>query len=177
MHAPQAGFRHTQRGNGWAGASDVQRHRPASVGMAGFEPTTSSSRTRRATKLRHIPDVPTSLAAHGGQPAVATKVSRLASGGQLNRTGAYGDVPRPAETWSHVRPVQRHSPRARGGGGPQVVTKAPTHGARSCPPWVWPERTRRKPSSAKASTSDGSGVCDKPSATSTSDPTAPAIRS
>ena len=27
------------------------------VGMAGFEPTTSSSRTRRATKLRHIPVV------------------------------------------------------------------------------------------------------------------------
>jgi hypothetical protein len=25
------------------------------VGMAGFEPTTSSSRTRRATKLRYIP--------------------------------------------------------------------------------------------------------------------------
>jgi hypothetical protein len=26
-----------------------------SVGVAGFEPTTSSSRTRRATKLRHTP--------------------------------------------------------------------------------------------------------------------------
>jgi len=29
-----------------------------SVGMAGFEPTTSSSRTKRATKLRHIPSMP-----------------------------------------------------------------------------------------------------------------------
>ncbi|MDQ1698232.1 MAG: alpha,2-mannosyltransferase, partial [Frankiaceae bacterium] len=38
-----------------AGASTNERHRPAVVGMAGFEPTTSSSRTRRATKLRHIP--------------------------------------------------------------------------------------------------------------------------
>ena len=27
----------------------------ASVGVAGFEPTTSSSRTKRATKLRHTP--------------------------------------------------------------------------------------------------------------------------
>jgi hypothetical protein len=27
-----------------------------SVGVAGFEPTASSSRTKRATKLRHTPD-------------------------------------------------------------------------------------------------------------------------
>ena len=40
-----------------AGVPVVQRHRPTVVGMAGFEPTTSSSRTRRATKLRHIPVV------------------------------------------------------------------------------------------------------------------------
>jgi hypothetical protein len=26
------------------------------VGVAGFEPTASSSRTKRATKLRHTPD-------------------------------------------------------------------------------------------------------------------------
>src|SRR5699024_9170364 len=31
---------------------DLRRHR---VGVAGFEPTTSASRTRRATKLRHTP--------------------------------------------------------------------------------------------------------------------------
>ncbi len=29
-----------------------------SVGVAGFEPTTSSSRTKRATKLRYTPSVP-----------------------------------------------------------------------------------------------------------------------
>jgi hypothetical protein len=28
------------------------------VGVAGFEPTTSSSRTKRATKLRYTPSVP-----------------------------------------------------------------------------------------------------------------------
>ena len=30
---------------------------PALVGTAGFEPATSSSRTMRATKLRHVPSV------------------------------------------------------------------------------------------------------------------------
>ena len=30
-------------------------HKPYMVGVAGFEPTTSSSRTKRATKLRHTP--------------------------------------------------------------------------------------------------------------------------
>jgi hypothetical protein len=38
-----------------AGASDLQKHRLIPVGVAGFEPTTSSSRTKRATKLRHTP--------------------------------------------------------------------------------------------------------------------------
>src|SRR5699024_8189316 len=32
------------------------------VGIAGFEPTTSSSRTRRATKLRYIPRPATTIA-------------------------------------------------------------------------------------------------------------------
>ena len=41
-----------------AGASDLQRHRLDGVGVAGFEPTTSSSRTKRATKLRYTPVEP-----------------------------------------------------------------------------------------------------------------------
>ena len=79
-----------------------------SVGVAGFEPTASSSRTKRATKLRHTPDgrrllYPTPAACHALAGTVTsllrgTKVSRLASGGQAKRTGAYGEVPRPAET-------------------------------------------------------------------------------
>jgi hypothetical protein len=32
-----------------------RRRQSAGVGVAGFEPTTSSSRTKRATKLRHTP--------------------------------------------------------------------------------------------------------------------------
>ena len=36
-------------------APDLQRHRLDLVGVAGFEPTASSSRTKRATKLRHTP--------------------------------------------------------------------------------------------------------------------------
>ena len=32
-----------------------QKHRPSAVGVAGFEPTTSASRTQRATKLRYTP--------------------------------------------------------------------------------------------------------------------------
>ncbi len=37
------------------GTSDEGSNRAFMVGLAGFEPTTSSSRTRRATKLRHSP--------------------------------------------------------------------------------------------------------------------------
>ena len=36
------------------------------------------------------------------QPDRATRVSNVASGRHANRTGAYGDVPSPAETCSHV---------------------------------------------------------------------------
>lgn len=90
--------------------------------MTGFEPATSSSRTTRATKLRHIPlalrDNLSSncsmiadrryqsnqkqthhLGLHGYtsyEPAVS--VTRTASGGQKSRTGAKREVPRPAET-------------------------------------------------------------------------------
>ena len=39
---------------------------PSSVGVAGFEPTTSSSRTKRATKLRHTPMKPGQDSGLGG---------------------------------------------------------------------------------------------------------------
>ena len=85
-----------------AGASDLQRHRLDLVGVAGFEPTTSSSRTKRATKLRHTPWSVVSLrvGAQADQngpdltvkgPAgqlSAVRVSSVASGGQAKRTGA-----------------------------------------------------------------------------------------
>ena len=109
------------------------------VGVAGFEPTTSSSRTKRATKLRYTPMVPVQDSRardgrpndqrHGAGQSRATRVSRVASGGQAKRTGVYGEVPSPAETCSsvdvgvprqaagplrvevavgHQRPVERH---------------------------------------------------------------------
>ena len=127
------------------------------VGVAGFEPAASSSRTKRAAKLRHTPvtasAVPVqeqsrtseSLADREGRslrpalrktvargdPARArapqsarsgsvrgvhspaqsrrpslvagTRVSSVAPGGQQKRTGAHGEVPRPADTCSHAR--------------------------------------------------------------------------
>ena len=55
--------------------SDVLRHH--GVGVAGFEPTTSSSRTKHATKLRHTPREATTAyrtAAAGSQtPSVAVR--------------------------------------------------------------------------------------------------------
>ena len=45
--------------------SDVWRHHR--VGVAGFEPTTSSSRTKRATKLRHTPREATTAYRTGGR--------------------------------------------------------------------------------------------------------------
>ncbi len=82
------------------------------VGLTGFEPAASSSRTKRATKLRHspkpmetVPERP-ACARIGGLPtrqngAAGPRVSRVASGRHQKRTGAKGDVPAPAETCSH----------------------------------------------------------------------------
>jgi hypothetical protein len=64
------------------------------VGVAGFEPTASSSRTKRATKLRHTPWQPRQhtgcTGAHSSvaQPLRGTSVSNEASGRQAKRTGA-----------------------------------------------------------------------------------------
>ena len=97
------------------------------VGVAGFEPAASSSRTKRAAKLRYTPPVRNltgtardfdSLAetraclrtakqgAHvlgkAQRESRGTRVSRLASGRQANLAGAHGDVPSPAETFSQA---------------------------------------------------------------------------
>ena len=94
------------------------------VGVTGFEPAASSSRTKRATKLRHTPwhtacimvqaakqetsraSVPAPNRVGPQPPAgLAVRVNRVTSGRQANRTGAYGEVPSPAETSSHAAPV------------------------------------------------------------------------
>ena len=87
-----------------------------SVGLTGFEPAASSSRTRRATKLRHSPKALGSLLERMGAPnrvshranaaqgSFGSSVSRVASGRQHSRTGAYGEVPAPAETCSQDEP-------------------------------------------------------------------------
>ena len=69
------------------------------VGVAGFEPTASSSRTKRATKLRHTPVAWASLADAGAVPPLSfgrrsaheqvrgVSVSSVASGRQPKRIG------------------------------------------------------------------------------------------
>ncbi len=61
------------------------------VGVTGFEPATSSSRTMRATKLRHTPMAleadEQSIRVRSDQPfeSAAVRVSIVTSGGQANR--------------------------------------------------------------------------------------------
>ena len=91
-----------------------------SVGLTGFEPAASSSRTRRATKLRHSPialaevrreqrqPYPSATAAPKSARAAqsrAVSVSSVASGRQATAgAGRTGLVPRPAETCSQDEP-------------------------------------------------------------------------
>ena len=56
------------------------------------------------------------------------------------------------------------SPRATPAVEAAVGHERAEAGTRSWPPWVWPDSTSRKPSAANASTSRGSGVCDRPMA-------------
>ena len=70
----------------------VSRH--ITVGVAGIEPTTSSSRTKRATKLRHTPRLHKYMALY----TVGQTRRSETSGRQKRRTGAYREVPKPAET-------------------------------------------------------------------------------
>ena len=105
------------------------------VGVTGFEPATSSSRTTRATKLRHTPIGPEAEVESSPSRALAhiwsargTRVSRLASGRQAKRYGACGLVPRPAETCSaEVRPpyVWELSPLTLAVSRSQFVVRAP----------------------------------------------------
>ncbi len=101
------------------------------VGVGRFELPASSSRTKRAAKLRYTPPARNlsgaardfdSLAerrTRSGTPADSarsgerrghltgsrgTSVSKVASGRQANLTGAQGDVPSPAETCSQAWP-------------------------------------------------------------------------
>lgn len=62
----------------------------------------------------------------GGLPAHrrGTRVRRDASGGQQKRMGAFGDVPRPAETCSQ-EPRCWWRPFTRGRSMPQLVARAP----------------------------------------------------
>src|SRR5674476_1448839 len=95
---------------------------------------------------------------------LGVSVSKVASGRQANRTGAYGEVPRPAETCSHaasagasedgVDPAPGHhreTPLARRRSRSQLVTNVPYHGRQSCPPWVWPAMTSPAPSAVMGS--------------------------
>jgi hypothetical protein len=108
------------------------------VGVAGFEPTASSSRTKRATKLRHTPRraeqyYPTAPAKqiryprdHKAAGQRGINVSTEASGRQAKRIGAVGWVPRPAETCSQASESgQRCRPLAIACGRSQFVVRAP----------------------------------------------------
>ena len=68
--------------------SYVSRHHI--VGQAGFEPTTSSSRTRRATKLRHCPcAAPEMLAARGAADAPGPREAPSGRGGCAGQGGVH----------------------------------------------------------------------------------------
>ena len=100
----------------------------------------------------------------------AVRVSSAASGRQARRTGAYGEVPSPAQTWSHAAapgawllgadPAPGHhrdTPDTRPVSRSQFVTSAPWNGTHSCPPWVCPARTRS--TSAKSAAVNRRAVC------------------
>ena len=103
------------------------------VGVAGFEPTTSSSRTKRATKLRHTPrkpGQPTERAA-GWKPAVIGAGQRRGAGeqrclgGQAKRIGAVGEVPDPRRDVQPTRHRGGADPWPEMSGRSQLVTSAP----------------------------------------------------
>ena len=129
------------------------------VGVAGFEPTTSSSRTKRATKLRHTPCCSAPILAARARcceilrlspashswlvPAFSwpspgswagTSVRSVASGRHARRTGENGLVPRPAETC-------RNSPGC--GSGPSRA-RSPRTPRRASPGQVDSPEARRR---------------------------------
>ena len=103
----------------WSGALQL-------VGVAGFEPTTSSSRTKRATKLRHTPIFLPRIPDAGGsdetrvQPALSERRASAASPRAGTRTapGQTATCPglrRRAATWSRRRQGSPDAPRASHG--------------------------------------------------------------
>ena len=56
------------------------------VGVTGFEPATSSSRTKRATKLRHTPKCGASLPKAQVRPSTAPKALNCAQSRRLEAT-------------------------------------------------------------------------------------------
>lgn len=102
------------------------------VGVTGFEPATSSSRTTRATKLRHTPNP--SLRA-----GLKSNFSRIADGRPIRETGAAvrrvspatpgagrrnGHRRRSAPPASRPRPRARHGSPGRGQRSPRWTTGA-----------------------------------------------------
>ena len=82
FHTSQGPFSNEKRPLTWA-----------KLGVAGFEPTTSSSRTKRATKLRYTPEMlgqSSRAEADRGNPYFSrgSRVISEASGGHAKRTGA-----------------------------------------------------------------------------------------
>ena len=135
----------------------------------GALPSCATSRKRCAVRREHRSPA---------RSVRGTRVSKVASGGQANRTGAYGEVPSPAETCSHAA----RSPLRQPAGPACAVEAAVRRRARRTPA---PGAARRgcarpapgrSPSAANASTSRGSGVCDSPSATSAVRDPGPAMR-
>src|SRR3954454_17668956 len=123
------------------------------VGVTGFEPAASSSRTKRATKLRNTPKASSRIhersAAHDqgssarGRYDAAVSVTSDASGRQAKRTGAKIDVPSPADTLRYAeRKAWRQTlrPLTCARGMSQLVTSAPNPGTHTWPPWVWPAK-------------------------------------
>lgn len=81
---------------------------------------------RRAQRAEYVGcDRPRSLCESRPPIGAAINVSRVASGLQQNRTGAYGEVPIPAETCNRMVAPHRDGPLARDRSRPELVTRAP----------------------------------------------------
>ena len=120
------------------------------VGLTGFEPAASSSRTRRATKLRHSPMAGTVTGPQPGRAyrsVAAVRIGFRSARGverQQRRLGAAGDPDPGVRDWCRARPRRaartipgrpgresagwRCRPLARAGSRSQLVVSAPTPG-------------------------------------------------
>src|SRR5947209_10779615 len=85
-------------------ARDV-RTGPRTVGVAGFEPTTSASRTQRAAKLRYTPMVPAHSTGRGWERRTRSGSRDQGQQRGLGRAGeAHRSVRRRAEARGDVQP-------------------------------------------------------------------------